>query len=627
MNKALRGADRFIVVITAIVVAQMIFLGLLMRAGWYYQADLANLAEATGKPLSWSYLSAPQGGHFVMPVRFMFWVLNRVAPLNYAVTIVLRLVGQALATGLLARLLVLLVGRRRIVVAAVALYAFSPFLIQADLWLSASVGLIGAQLLLIAAISNHVRYSLDRRMSRAVATAACVVGATLLSEQAAVTAVVLPILSFGYLTSGSASARVRGVLSCWREWLCIGVPMFGYVAYYFSGTGGYGVAAHPLGITSALDVIRVEWTKTIAPGLIGGPWRWFSAGDNFLGLSNPSTTTQVLCLAVVVAVIGLSIRAQGWRALAAWSMPLVVSAVGIVVVAVGRYAAFGIVISQQFEHAYYAALPAAVATTLAFSGLDTEQVRRRLSGDATAAGRPSVDPAATPRSAAARRLRLLPHCVVVAVVTSSIFSGVTYAQLWARSPAHRYVSTLERSLREAKPGTALYDSPVPTRIIPLEATHYVSDIVGLTDVRADFSYTAPRPSLVDANGRVVPAAFFVQTEVDLSEPQFCNFPVQGTTIVTRPFRAVARRNDWYLQIGYFQQYASVVAVTVIDRDGRERLPTAGTRQLLPAGLGRLHLMFRHTSPAAVRIRSLSPATNLCVTGAQIGFPFAVKKAG
>ncbi len=611
-----------------IIAAQALWLGILMNRGWYFQADLANFAEATGRPLSWSYLSAPQGGHFVAPVRLIFWVLNRTVPLNYSVTIVLRLAGQALATVLLARLLVLMVGRRPIVIVALALYAFSPFLIQATLWLSASVGLIGAQLLLIAAVRNHLLYAVSRRLSRAVLTAGCVLGATLLSEQAAVTVLVLPILSLSYLSSGTAAHRVRETLACWREWLVIGIPMIGYVAYYFSGSGGYGVAAHPLGIGNGLHLVRVELTNTIAPGLIGGPWRWFSAGDNYLGLSSPSPTTQALCVAAVLAVVALSVRAQGWRALVAWSLPVVVAIVGIVVVAIGRYEAFGIVIAQQFEHAYYAALPGALALCLAFGGLDLGRVRAEASGSSPRSSSPmaldQVEEPAEPRHGTSHRWRFAMRCAVAALLVSSIVSGVTYAQLWGRSPAHRYVTAVERSLREARPGTALYDTPVPTRIIPLEARHYLSDVVGLTDTRADFSYTAAQPALMDGNGQIVPARFFVQTDVDLSAPAFCDFPVQGVTTVTRQFRATQRRNDWYLQISYFQQYASVVRVSLIDGDGTERLPTAGEREVIPSGLGRMHLLFRGSSPAAVRIHAVSPATNLCITGASIGFPFAVQ---
>lgn len=613
--------DRFKTAVWFIAALQALWLGALMAHGWYYQADLANLAEATGRSLSWSYLVAPQGGHFGLPVRVIFWVLNRLAPLNYPVTIGLRLVGQSLATVLLARLLVLLVGRRPIVLVTTSLYAFSPFLIQGTLWLSASLGLIGSELMLLGALTSHVRYAISRRLFWAVATAGYALGATLLSEQAAVTVLVLPILSLCFLASGSARQRLGETLSCWREWLLIAAVMVGYLFYYFSG-GDYGGAAHPLGVSQAARVIRVELSNTIAPGLVGGPWRWFSAGDNYLGLSTPSSTTQALCAAAVVVVIALCFRAQGWRALAAWSLPALTAAVGIVIVAVGRYDTFGVVIAQQFEHAYFSALPAVIAVCVGFCGIDLDGVRarsNRVFAEVPASG--------GLRRSCSRPRRMAITSAVAVVLVSSVVSGVTYTRLWARNPARSYVATLEQSLRTAGPAVALYDTPVPSRIIPLESIHYVSDVVGLTNSRADFGYSARRPSLINGNGEIAPARFFVQTDVDLTGSQFCRFPVQGSAIVTKQFRASQRRSDWYLQISYFEQHASVLKVALIDSDGAERLPVSGSREVLHSGPGGMHLLFRASSPAAVRVEGTSSATNVCITAAQIGFPFAAKKDG
>lgn len=226
----------------------------------------------------------------------------------------------------------------------------------------------------------------------------------------------------------------------------------------------------------------------------------------------------------------------------------------------------------------------------------------------------------------ARGRRLAIGAIVGAVLAGSIISGVTYTQLWARSPAHDYVRTLERSLHGPKQ-VALYDTPVPTSIIPLEAVHYVSDVVGLTGVRADFGYSAPRPRIVDKTGKVVDAGFYVQTAVDLRGPQFCRFPVQNVVTVTRSFQQPERANDWHLALSYFEQHASVVTVTIIDSDGKPHLPVSGARNVLHQGPGGIHLLFRGVAAVAVRVQSTSPATNVCITAAQLGFPYAVKKAG
>jgi len=82
--------DRFAWWFAAIIVLQACWLAGLMASGWYYQADFANLAAATGRPLSWAYLSHAQGGHLDVIGRVVFWVLNRVDPLNHSLTIAAR---------------------------------------------------------------------------------------------------------------------------------------------------------------------------------------------------------------------------------------------------------------------------------------------------------------------------------------------------------------------------------------------------------------------------------------------------------------------------------------------------------------------------------------------------------
>jgi hypothetical protein len=621
LAEALSSVDPFRLAVGSIVVAQAVWLGILMSRGWYYQSDFSNLAQANGHPLTWAYVTAPQGGHLGIPGRSTFWILDHTVPLNYPATIVLRLVAQFAASVMLARLLTLLVGRRPIVLGALTFYAFSPFLIQGTLWLTASIGLLGSQIFLLAALRSHIRYVFSRRFRSALAAAGFVFAAALVSEQAAVTVLIFPMLSLGFLHSGSIRNRVRGLLSCWPEWLLIATPLLAFAAYFFS-VGSYSDAAKPLSLQDGVTVVRSEWTETMAPGLIGGPWRWFSTGDNYLGLAAPSRTTQTLCVIAVLLVIAGCYRIRGWPALIAWAMPAVTSGVGILVVATGRFEVLGRLIAEQFEHAFFSAVPAAIAVCVGLCAVDINDVRARAQGESRPL--PSTTRPRYRRSRAYRRARPV---LAIVVLTSSVISGVTYTQLWARNPARSYVTTLERSLRDAGRKVALYDTPAPSRIIPVGSTRYVSDIVGLTDAPADFGYAAARPKIVDGSGHIVVASFYRQTEVDLSAPQFCDFPVQGSAIVTKPLIVSQAKNDWHLQLTFFQQHASVLEVTLIDADGTAHTAVSGRRVVLQSRLGSVHLLFRGSAPAAIRVRGTSPATNVCITAAQIGFPFAAKKAG
>ena len=95
------SVDRRQLLLVATVVAQAAWLGLIMLRGWYSGPDLGNLASASGRPLDWSYLSSSLGGHLGIPANFFFWLLNRAAPLNWPLTVLLRLVLQGASTVLL----------------------------------------------------------------------------------------------------------------------------------------------------------------------------------------------------------------------------------------------------------------------------------------------------------------------------------------------------------------------------------------------------------------------------------------------------------------------------------------------------------------------------------------------
>jgi hypothetical protein len=619
---SLHSADRFKLALGAIVAAQAIWLGVLMGRGWYYQADFANLADAANHNLSWSYLTLSVGGHLGIPGRVVLWLLAHFAPLNYPLTIVARLIAQAAATVLLGRLLVVLVGRRPGVLVVLALYAFSPFLLQGTLWLSPAIGLLGSQLCALFALHCHVRYALDRRLRSAVGAAAGIFGATLLAEQAAVTALILPILSIAFLHAGSLRQRMRSTLSCWPEWVLIASPIIAFLVYFFA-VGDYGKAAHGLSLSDVTSVVGVDWGASMAPGLLGGPWRWYSGGNNYLGLADPALAVRIGCLCAIVALVALGVRRTGWRAVAAWSMPAITSAVGIVIVAAGRFGTLGVAIAKQFEHAFFSAVPAALAVCLALWPSDPEQMQARLHGAPDEARSASV---AAPGSR--RRLVRVPAAAaVLALAAGSVISGITYTQIWARNPARSYVQGVEHSLGRTRAKIALYDTAIPSSLLPLETTNYVSDLLTLTGQQADFGYATTKPKIIDDTGHAVPARFFVHTRVDLSGAQFCRYPVRGTATVTKPFQHSARSNDWYLQLEYFQQHASVVDVALIGSDGEPVAPDSGTRVLLRTRLGRVHLLFRATTATSIRIRGVGSETNVCFTAALLGFPFPQGRTG
>ena len=619
IGRLLRSADRYRVALGGIVVAQAVWLGVLTSRGWYYQADFSNLAQATGRPLSWSYLTLSQGGHLAIPSRLVFWLLNRTIPLNYPVTIALRLLAQAAATLMLGRLLTLLVGRRRGVLVVLALYAVSPLLVQSTLWLTSSIGFLGSQLFVLAALHGHVRYALTHQLRWCSFTALALLGATLMSEQSAVIAVVLPLLSMAFLHDGTMRRRRQAVLASWPEWLMIAVPIVSFVLYFFA-SGKYATGRFTLTLPDALRVVGDEWTASIAPALSGGPFRWYSINDNYLAVSDPAISVRGLAGVIMIGVVVVSVRRTGARALLAWAMPAVVSALGIVVVAVGRYDTLGLLIARQFEHSAYTAVPATVAVCLAIWPTTAAEIGGRLVGCSPATSPEVVRPRARRRSASHGRLL---GVMAVGVALASIVSATTYAHRWSQSPSRRYVDNLTASARTTAAPVNLFDTAINPAIVPiLEPARYISDLVALTGVHARFDQGSPVPQIVAADGRVVPATFLSVAQVDISgSNKFCNDLLSAIVDRTDPLTSRPHRNEWFLRLAYFQQHPSVVYVSLVDDSGRDIMPVGGSRVVLANKLGAAYLRFPLASPTALRIQSNSASTNVCITSAALGSPF------
>lgn len=620
---SLGPADRFRIAVGSIVIAQAVWLGALMSRGWYFEADFSNLGEAAGHGLTWSYLAKSQGGHFGIPGRAVFWVLSRTIPLNFPATIALRLLAQAAATVLLARLLTVLVGRRRGVLIVLTLYAFSPLLVQSTLWLTSSIGFLGSQLFVLLTLHVHIRYVLTRQLRWAAATAGALFSATLLSEQSAVIAVILPLLSVAFLHDGTPRQRLRALLSCWPEWVIISTPVAAFVAYFF-GSGKYLTGDVGLGVASALRLIGKEWTASIAPAIAGGPFRWFSTTGNYFAVADPTLMVRVLAVMIVSIAVVVSVHRTGKRALVAWAMPAVVSAIGILVVAVGRYDAFGSIIALRFEYAAYTAAPLAVAACLAFWPTTPDEIRGRLTGLAPASARQEVHRGDRVRSHLAGWLVVLAaSCVVVA----SLVSAATYTRRWSQAPSRRYVETLVSSAKAAGPGVDLFDTFVSASVIPgIEPVRHISDLLALTGVRAHFDGGGATPRIVGPDGRIVPAVFLPSASVIApNHNAFCSNIVHGVLQRDESLNSHPRRNEWFVKLVYFQQHASVVYVSVIDADGTETVPVSGSRTVLASNLGSAYLRFAAVSPVSLRIRSTSTSTNVCLTAAQVGYPFPASR--
>jgi hypothetical protein len=607
----------FSVGLAAIIALQAIWQTILIHSGWYYQADFDNLASATGHPLNWSYLSTSQGGHLDIVGRLVLWALNRTIPLNYGATIWPRVIASAVVTYLLGRLLRELIGPRRGVLALIALFALSPMLVQSTLWLTSSINFLISELLILAALRSHVRYALTSRLWWAAWTALAILGATLVAEQAAVTALALPLLTFGFLSEGGVRDRLRAVLRSWPEWTMIAVPIIAFAAFYF-GSGKYATKSGGFGAVAAIRLVGAFLFDTLIPGLFGGPIAWSTAGGNYFAFAAAPLAARIVAVALLVLAIAWTVRRTGVRALVGWAIPFLVSAVGMVFVGRARVEFFGeAAVSRHFEYASYIAIPAAVGIALAIWPTSVSDIRTRVEGGVV----PYVQPAQ--RHGRHGYGQWGGRAVVACLVVLSLISAITYANHWSQSPSRAYVHRLSGDLAKAGDDATVFNTYVANDVMPgIDIHRRVSDLLALMGSDAHLNNGPVPAQVVNDRGNLVKAGFLTSASVHMpTGNRFCNDLLTGETTKTQRLDSIPHPNGWFVRLTYFQQVPTFVDVHLVTANGALVSPLDGSQVLLPGHYGYYYLAFPLAAPTAVQVKGLTPGTNVCLTDVGVGYPF------
>lgn len=618
---------RIAATLAAVVLAQAGWLSWLISRGWYYQDDFTFLSQATGQHLGWGYLTRPLNGHLVPGVRLCFWLLQHFAPLEHSLTLGVRVLLQALSTLLLYRLLTELTGQRGKAVTVTAVYAFCPLLVPGSLWLSSAVNLLPAQALVLLGYLAHLRYYRTGQLRWSAYTGLALVAAASFWEKSAVTAVLLPVLSLGFLTEGPARARLADLARRWRGWLAAYLPLALFVGYFV--LAGYGSTSSRSGLMAGPRLAWAQWRLVLWPSALGGPWQWFHEEPVYASVSNAGMPAQVAGQAAFVIVLVLAWRRLAWRGLLAAALPALSVGIGMTLVSAGRYDNFGSLSARVFSYAFDLAVPLSIAVCLVWSA---EPSGAEPSGaEPSGAEPPGAEPSGAEPSGAHRRPwplarwvspRLAVAAVAVVLIASSMASSLLWSQTWSENPSRYYVKTLSSQLAKAGPAVNLYDTALPLNIVPfVNSNRHISDLLAMAHLHAGFDSSASEPQVVDGSGRIRPAVFFPVARMAPAQPSFCDHLLRGNQPLTVPLIGSVSDNEYFLRIEFFQQRLTAVTVTVRDGAGAVIPLVNGPSVRLGSTLGFVIARLGSGSPASVRISSDNAATNTCITAVLVGMPF------
>ncbi|MGF9756666.1 hypothetical protein AAII07_15815 [Microvirga sp. 0TCS3.31] len=594
-------------VVAVIVVAQALWLGMIMLRGWYSAADLPNIAYATGRPLGWDYLSSTLGGHFGVAQRSIYWLLNRAAPLEWWVTVVLRLVFQALATVLLWRLLRALVGYRPWLLMVLALYASSAYLVPGVAALNSGLGLSISQACLVGALLAHVRYHRGRRLADAVLAAVLVLLMLAFAQGSLPTLIIFPVVSIAFLSTGPWRGRLANELTLWPGWALLAGALAVLAAFYVIG-GDYNSPSSEFTPRDALWMVGQAWVAVLGAALLGGPWSYYVLPDQWSAYADVPIVLAVAGQLALLALVVLSVRRTGPVALVAWAIPAWIAVTSLLLVGSSRWSSLGENIPSAMRYSHFLPVALALGAALAF-GSPHGQDRSR-----TADRRGTRDGA---RFAPGRRLVAAGTGLVV---VASMFSTWRFAEVFWDNPARDYTAALLRDVGERGPGVQVHDTLLPEAVVPYVSQMHVSDLVALGGAEADFGGQSEDRLTVDGRGRLATTRFVKSADFIGPRKKACGVHVygRGTTLIPLGHLAVPR--EWFLQLELYQPRDNRVTLRVIDRDDRELAVIGGNELTLRGSLVVIHRRLSPGTPALLEVTATDPQTNLCLVHTYAGVP-------
>ncbi|MDQ1740346.1 MAG: hypothetical protein QOE53_1998, partial [Pseudonocardiales bacterium] len=102
----------------------------------------------------------------------------------------------------------------------------------------------------------------------------------------------------------------------------------------------------------------------------------------------------------------------------------------------------------------------------------------------------------------------------------------------------------------------------------------------------------------------------------------CTRLVHGQGSWTIPLSRRLGANEYFVQLDYLQQKASVLYIAIHDQDGKTVEPVGGQRLELPHQLASLYLRLPLTTVESLVVRSASPVNDICIGAIVVGVPFA-----
>ena len=560
-------------------------------SGWFLRQDFVAAAAVAGLPVD---IPGPPGA--VALARLM----ASVAPMSWPAFVTLEIVAQLAVDLLLYRLLVELFGRRPAVLLPLVVYLASSLPLVGGVWWSAALVQLPVQLTLLISVTGYLRHLRTGLPGSAVTSAAAVGVGLLFSGGMALVPLLLVLAGALWDADGPPGARMRDVARHRTVWLAQIAAVAVGLAVRLPTSAGSLVDGSVL--AERVQDLPETLTRTVLPGLVGGPWVW-SPVTLPLAVPDPPAALAVAAAIVVAAVVVATVLVHR-GAMRAWLLTAAV----IAVVLVGG--AFSATETTELGQVPAGVVPPAVVALSAALGLGLASlpvrgaptVLRRRGWATRGAGLRVV------RGAARTGLGAV---AVSALAAGSLVSTAAFQQHWSANAAREFVESARAGL-VGRADLVLVDAPVPEAVVPGAMAPANTASVVLAGVPGTPRFLQEGESVnhltaLDASGRPQLASVAAVSASGTGPVPDCGWLV-GTDAADVPLSQATADGQWIVKVSYFAGEDNIVRVDAGDTVGQA---------LVGPGLHDLHLQVSGSVDRVV-VEVENPQRPICVGLVTVG---------
>ncbi len=525
------------IAVAVIIVAQAAFLAWSVSNTWFQQDDFVLLYRTTaegGFPGSLFHVSI---GHLFPGTVGAFWILRSLFGMEWWPVVVGIAGAQVAASCLTWRVLRSFFGSRPIAVLLLLVYSASVLTFGANMIAISAIQYLPTQIAFPATILILQRYIKRPAVGTAVGAAIPFLVAALFFEKAlAVVPFVIVLCAMTPFTKDSASSWIGRLRETSKPLITMTAAAIAYATSYVIFTSGS--AERPNFTFERLSHFDLgPFTKNLVPSLFGGPGRFWGVPAmpswTWAVQSVPTNSETLISLVLLGALFAWSIIRRR-TSIKYWVLLVAMTVANLALLASANRS-----LANPPRYMSDLVFPLVLLIGLAVIGNSNDpsdrssQLAQRLF-----------------RFSTFTRLALI-AVAGIALVVHSATSQTTLDRVISPAPGKDYVETARRTARAAIETPTLITQAVPGDVIngffyPGERTTEV--VLRPADVNIRFGRVVENPSMILADGSVVPAKFDPVSQPVATGTPCLNQPYRNKTTLTMNNSPV--RWSWYGRLEY-----------------------------------------------------------------------------